>query len=343
MEEKKSIEKVLIPEPEKKEEDELKAEKIHSGIVQWLSDTSEYFLEDIPKSKKEIVELIKTANQDQGIHEDLPSDNVINRLYPLFLEDYERERKNEAGFDDDEDWPDPKKWPSNVKIEDPYPDFETWEKTEIEKISGESKKESAEQPMQLHEFLDLLKQEIITELSKIDNIGLTDVQKRSLGIKKVIGGIDTGVSGITISRGVDFGSMPFVKPEIKIEKDDISENKDGLQKLEKFLNCKLKFTYFDDFWERAESLDEELYKKIKEIYSQTEFQPIDLPGIRENWVRIKEYNDKKRKETEEQLKNYISPAEAERLRKLEKKAEKERYAKNKEELIQKILKKKEEK
>lgn len=315
----------------------MEAEKIHSAVAQWLADTSEYVLEDIPKSKEEIIEIINEigkAPYDAIIA--YPSDEIIDKLYPLFLEDWERERKERAGFDSDEKWPDTAEWPEDIEIEDAYPDFETWRKTKDKKYpTQESGKETTEQPMSVHDFLDLLKNKIIDELAKIDNLGLTDEQKRDLGIKKAF----MGLSGISIRRGLDLGGTPYENPEIKIDEDYFSKDRNGLQKLEEFLNSELKFTHFaDSFWDRAESLDSELYEKIKEIYKQTGFRPIDLPNIKENWLKIKEHSERKEKERDERIKNYVSPYEAKRRRDEQ---DKKRYAKNKEELIKDLENRKE--
>ncbi|MCX6765592.1 MAG: hypothetical protein NT136_01360, partial [Candidatus Moranbacteria bacterium] len=163
-------------------ENKLKAEKLHSVITRSLADASEYFLEDIPISKEEIIELIPGIYKDYQIDEAIPSDDIIDKLYPLFLEDWERERKDRAGFERDEDWPDPSDWPTDIKIEDSYPDFETWKKSSVLKTSESPREKSVERLMSLHDFLNLLKEEIISELSKIDNVGLTDEQKEYLGI-----------------------------------------------------------------------------------------------------------------------------------------------------------------
>lgn len=322
--------------PEKEQENKLKAEKLHSVITQSLADASEYFLEDIPISKEEIIELIPDIYKDYQIDETIPSDDIIDKLYPLFLEDWERERKDRAGFERDEDWPNPSDWSTDIKIEDAYPDFETWRKTKDKKEpTQESGKEITEQTMSLHDFLDLLKNKIIDELAKIDNLGLTDEQKRDLGIKKAF----MGLSGISIRRGLDLGGTPYENPEIKIDEDYFSKDRNGLQKLEEFLNSELKFTHFDDsFWDRAESLESELYEKIKEIYKQTGFRPIDLPNIKENWFKIKEHSERKEKERDERVKNYVGPYEAKKRRDEQ---DKKRYAKNKEELIKELENRKE--
>lgn len=334
------------PEPEKEEGDKLKVEKLHSAIVQWLADTSEYFLEDIPKSKEEIIEIIQAMSKsyeadsyeaDENITIDGANDDVIDDLYALFSEDWERERKARAGFDSDEEWPDPNEWEKDVLIEDSYSDFETWKKPRIKKALENLKEESVERRMPLHEFLNLLKQEMTVELSKIDKIGLTDEQKGYLGVKKSFMGM---MRGVQISRGINFGSMPYTDPKIEINENDFTEGKDGLERLEELLNHEFQFTHFDDFLERAEGLGEQVYEKIKDTYSQIKFKPIDLPGIGENWLKIKEYNDKKEKAIKEKLKNSISPYEGKRLRD---ERDKIRHAKNKEELIQRIAKKREEK
>ncbi|MCX6766044.1 MAG: hypothetical protein NT136_03760, partial [Candidatus Moranbacteria bacterium] len=124
---------------------------------------------------------------------------------------------------------------------------------------------------------------------------------------------------------------------IKLDEDYFSRNEEGLEKLEEFLNLELKFTLFEDsFWDRAESLEKDLYEKIRETYKQVGFRPIDLPNIRENWLKIKEYNDEKKKKIKERIKNYVSPYEAKRLKDEQ---DKKRYAKNREELIKKLKEK----
>ncbi len=282
---------------------------------------------------------MKAMYKDYGINESVPQNDIIDGLYPLFLGDWEGERKDRAGFDADEDWPDPSEWPEDVVIEDPYPNFETWKKLEIKKTSQDKKEESMEQPMLLHDFLELLKKELIGVLSKIDQAGLTDEQKRYLGIKKSF----MGLSGIKINRGFDFGSEPYTEPKVEID-DKFFSDKGGIKKLEEILNMDFEISHFDDFWERAQSLEGGLFEKIKELRSQIKFKPIDLPQIKDSWLKIKEHKDKKNKRSEELTEKYVRlRKELSESKKMREEQEKERIerecAENKRRLIQEILEK----
>ncbi len=321
------------------EERKIKAEKLYSEIVQWLGDTSEYTKDDIPTSRDKVIEIIRAMYKDYGVKESIPQDDIIEKLYPLFLEDWEGYRKESAGFDEDEDWPDPSEWPEDIVIEDPYPDFEVWKKAKIEEMPRDLKEESAEQPMSLHDFLELLKREMISILSKIDEVGLTDEQKRYLGIKKSF----MWLSGIKISRGLDFGSAPYTEPKVEID-ERLFSDKGGLKKLEETLNMDFKISHFDDFWERAEGLEEPLFKKIKEACNQIKFKPIDLPQVKDSWLKIKEHKDRENKRNEEMIEERARRRkELSESKEAREKQEKERIerecAENKRRLIQEILEK----